>query len=329
MAQTERPSERDTVRPYRGSTPWLVAAAAPFLLALGFLRAALSEAISAIFATGPGIFGGATVVGDLLILLGIIVLVVAMIMILALKGAARHAGGGAVALAFVLIVVGVLYNGATPSSSLTSAPPGAAITSYIQSSALPTGCSVNTITNTELCTGVFNTNASGSGGGYYVTNANTTILGNKPNYIVFQIHTARTDAINSTYGFTYSVASISTLNTITSAPVTYSPLVGYVPATSTQTGYWKVSPTKGSAASQNPTVAAPATATNVQSDTVGIAAFGSATVAYDLSLPGGNSTYLPPFVNGAQGNLYNLYAFVVTVGGQTFTLDYEVIGFPA
>lgn len=310
----------------RTRAPWIVALAAMLIAPLSALK-------TYILAAGPGIFGGSTVLGDLLILFAIFAFIVGLVVLYALKGAARHGAIGAFVVALALLIIGLLYNAANPLSTTPSIAPSSATTSsYIVSSGLQTGCSLNSITNTETCLGTFNTNSTAAaGGGYYLTSTNGTHFAAYNNWITFSIHSSRADALNATYGFTDTIASVETITTTGSSPVTYSPLLGYTLANSQSNGVWKVFPSTGSAANLNPTASAPSVTTSIQSTVVGIAAFGSVTETYHISLPGSNSTYLPPFALGAVNTIYQEYSFVVTTSNPasgtptTFTLLFEPV----
>ncbi len=246
------------------------------------------------------------------------------------KGSPRHIAGGFVVL-FVLMFVGFLVaSGITPSTgNVTAAPANATLQGYIVAPT-ETGCSVNTITFTETCTAVYNYTSN-----YFAvstTNASTcnwySAACHPRNYIDLSVHEARTDAINRTYGFAFAIGSIPTVTTTSTSYPVESPVVGFIPATSTASGYWLVKQNAGSLNAQNPTETAPGTVSNLGSSTVGIQSFGSVTDLWNVTMPGAGGSPAPATLYSAV-TIYGSYSMTFTVGNAspaTYTLTVIVIG---
>ena len=263
--------------------------------------------------------------GSVLFLTGLVVLVIGGLLFAfkAIPPQPNHVGGW-IGIAVVLILIGLF------AAQFTSAPtaaivqvPGATVSSYIVSSGLPSGCTVNSVTATETCDAVYNYTS-----GAFAISATNTDTFKLPTYILFDIHSARTDGLNQTAGISYAVSSVATVTTTGSNPTTYSPIVGYVPASGTSNGVWKAYWGSGSAANLNPSNNAPTSASGWTPSMVGIAAFGGSSNTLHISLPGGNSTSAPAALYSAL-TLYGSYSMTVTVSGSTpstFTLTMVIIG---
>lgn len=285
-------------------------------------------------------------VGTFLVIAGLIVLVI-FALLLAARAIPAHpkAVGGIIGVVAVLLIFGFVLAEVTPTpGSLVTPPAQAALSSYLVSPG-EIGCTVNNALSppTETCTEVYNYTSNA----FVVSAANSTIGGvtwtsttctvsttHCANWILVNIHSARTDVYNSTYGFPYQITSVPTFSTI-SNPTAYSPALGYVAASGTTPGIWKVYPGVGSSATLNPNVAAPGVTSNLGVDQVGIAAFGSASVLYHFSLPGGNSTTAP--LSGSTPLLfsstslaqYQTFTYQISVGNSSpaiFDLIVQVIG---
>ncbi|MGA7861340.1 MAG: hypothetical protein WCB19_05730 [Thermoplasmata archaeon] len=285
-------------------------------------------------------------IGSLLIVLGLVTIVIFAIL-LAARAIPAHpkAVGGVIGLVAVLLIFGFIVAQVTPTPGSIAPPPAAAALSSYLVSPGEIGCTVNNALSTpaETCTEVYNYTSNA----FVVSAANSTIGGvtwtsttctvsttHCANWILVNIHSARTDVYNSTYGFPYQITLVPTFSTV-SSPTAYSPALGYVAASGTTPGIWKVYPGVGSSATLNPNVAAPGVTSNLGVDQVGIAAFGSASVLYHFSLPGGNSTTAP--LSGTTPLLfsstslaqYQTFTYQISVGNSSpalFDLIVQVIG---
>lgn len=247
------------------------------------------------------------------------------------QAATRPLAGGFIVL-FVLAAVGFLIASGTAQvpSSVTQAPPAAALAGYIVGTSLEPGCSVNTITNTMTCDVVYNTTSN-----YFAVSSSNASTCNyygsachPRNYLNFEVHQARTDSLNATYGFAFVIATIPTVTTSGANPTVYSPVVGYVAATSTATGYWLVKQNAGSLNGQDPSQAAPGSTSSIGSSTVGITAFGSVSDTWNTTLPGAGGSSAPTSLYAAL-TLYGSYSMTFQVSNaspQTYTLTVIVIG---
>lgn len=270
--------------------------------------------------------------GSLLVILGL-VLIILFAILLAARAIPAHPKsiGGIMAVIAVLLLGGffVMSTVNLPTGSVANAPSAASLTSYLTTTIVPSGCSVVQSTNTETCNVVYNYTASQ----FYTCASNASAGATRTacalhNYIVVSVHSARTDTLNATYGFTYQEASVATVVTTGSTPTVYSPCVGYVPATSTASGIWKAYWSQGSQSTLNPTQAAPSVTTGWTPSLYAINSFGSATQQLHLSLPGSNSTSAPAAMYAAM-TLYTSYSFTFTVGNSTpstFTLTIVLLG---
>ena len=275
---------------------------------------------------GDGSSGGT--LGLILIFSAILILVVGILLIAghAIPPHPAAVGGFMAAVLFLVVLAFVVPSIYPATASVVSAPPAAQLSSYI---VLPaqTGCSLNTITNTVTCTLMYNSTSN------YLAVAATNVSGHVPTaalagWILVGFHSARVDALNSTYGFNYQVASIPTITSVGATPTVYSPTVGYIAATSTASGVWKMFWGSGSAANLNPLQAAPSITTGFTPSQVGIASFGSATDYLHLSLPGTNSTSFPTTAYSAL-TAFGSYTSTVTIQNSTpitFTLVVTIIG---
>ena len=275
-------------------------------------------------------------------LLGIFILSLALIFHW-VKGSPKALTGGYIFLALIALIGLLIAAGVTTGpSSITPAPSSATLSSYLISyNAAGKGCSLSAQNTIDTCTVVWNYTSNSlfvapSNGS--ATGSSGACAGTCNNFIAIGVHSARTDITNATYGFSYAVATLPTTNTLYNPASTYSPIVGYVAATGTAAGYWKLNWGSGSSAGLNPTNAAPSSTSSLTPSIVGIGAFGSATNILHIALPGTNSTYAPSWGTGVQGSsligmtIYSTYTLTFTVGNSnpsTFTLIVNLIGFHA
>lgn len=260
-----------------------------------------------------------------------------------IKGQPKALAGGFILFALLAVIGIVVASGvaqSTPGQVVTN--PAATLSSYlIQYNSAGKGCSINTATNTETCTVVWNYTSSIM----YVAPSNGSTSGSSgacagtcQNWIAIGVHSARTDVLNATYGFSYQIASLPVVSTLYSPSTSYSPIVGYVAASGSTQGYWKTNWGSGSTGGLNPTNAAPSSSSALTPSLLGITAFGSATNVLHIALPGSNSTYAPAWGTGTLGSadigmtIYSTYSMTFTVGQSspaTFTLVVNLIGFHA
>jgi hypothetical protein len=261
-----------------------------------------------------------------------------------IKGQPKALAGGYILL-IILAAIGFLVASgvaAQQGAVVPPAPSSAQLSSYlIQYNAAGKGCSVNTVTNTETCTAVWNYTdsemfiapANGS-----TTGGSGACAGTCANWIAVGVHSARTDVNNYTYGFSYQVSSVPVVSSLYNPSTSYSPIVGYKVASGTSPGVWQADWGSGSTGGLFPSNAAPSSTSDFTASSVGIAAFGSATNVLHIALPGSNSTYAPSWGTGTQGSAdigmttYGTYSMTFTVGNSspaTFTLVLQVIGFHA
>lgn len=262
-------------------------------------------------------------------LAGFIVLALALTL-RAVHGSPRHLAGAFVLFAAIAFVGGLVTWGIplNPQSSVNTSP-NTQLQGYIVT---PTeaGCSVNTITATMTCDLVYNYTSN-----YFAastSNASTcnwySAACHPRNYIDFAVHQARVDKINATEGVSFGIGSIPTVTTTGATPTVYSPITGYIAATSSATGYWLVKQNAGSLNGLNPSEAAPGTTANLGASTVGITAFGSVTDTWNVTLPGAGGSAAPATLYSAL-TLYGSYSETFTVSQaspQTYTLTIVVIG---
>lgn len=270
---------------------------------------------------GAGLF----VVG----LAGFILLALALTL-RAVHGSPRHLAGAFALFLAIAFVGGIVTWGIplSPQSSIGTSP-STQLQGYIVAPT-ETGCSVNTITQVETCDLVYNYTSN-----YFAvssSNASTcdwySAACHPRNYIDIAVHEARVDKINATEGVFFGIGSIPTVTTTGATPTVYSPITGYIAATSSATGYWLVKQNAGSLNGLNPSEAAPGTTANLGSSTVGITAFGSVTDTWNVTLPGAGSSAAPASLYSAL-TLYGSYSETFTVSQaspQTYTLTVIVIG---
>jgi hypothetical protein len=245
--------------------------------------------------------------------------------------------GSVMGLLVIVGIVGVLIASGvatTSTLSITGPPPaGASLSGYLVSAGLQSGCSISTANPSapvETCDLVYNYTSN-----YWATstsNASTcdwyAAACHPRNYIDIPVHEARVDAINGTFGFVYQVGSLYTVTTTGASPTVYSPMVGYIPATGSASGYWLMKWSAGSIATINPSQAAPGVTSAIAQDTVGIAAFGSVSNTLNETLPGAGGSSAPSAMYAAE-TTYASYSETVTVQDSspfTFTLTVIPIG---
>lgn len=183
-----------------------------------------------------------------------------------------------------------------------------------------TGCSLNTVSWTVTCDVVYNYTSN-----YFAVEASNASTYKKPTYIDVTIHEARVDKVNSTYGFIAQVASIPTVTTTDATYPTMSPVVGFVPATGTASGYWLVKQNAGSLSGLNPSESAPSVTSDLGSSTIGIAAFGSVADTFNITLPGTGGSPAPSALYTALAS-YGSYSMTFTVQDATpFTYTLTVV----
>jgi hypothetical protein len=175
-------------------------------------------------------------------------------------------------------------------------PPGGAVQVTVSGGSLGTaGVTWNQASSTLTVDVVWNYTSNYFG----IEAANTSTCGtysgaacHPNNYLLLPITMSRTDAINTTFGYTDTVSAVPLFATIGSTPTQYS-VNGYKPASGSTPGTWQMFWSAGSYANQNPSVSAPGTSSNVLSSLVGIAPFHSTTNVLHISLAGSNSTSNP------------------------------------
>lgn len=263
------------------------------------------------------------------------------------KGQPKAIAGGFIVLAVLMFIGFLIASGITTTPAQQAAPAGATLAGYILNSALPSGCSVNNANPQapiETCDVVYNYSANC----FFTSTSNASSVGSSgyaypgsagcghasgaqkyaPSYILLGIHVARTDALNSTYGFTVTISSIPTITTTSTTYPTLSPIVGYVPATSSAASYWLTKPNAGSLNGQYPPQSAPSVTTGVGANVIGISAFGSTSVTYNETLPG-NGGAPAPFNLYTAMPAYATYSQTWTFQNAspvTYTLEIVVIG---
>jgi len=322
--------------------------AAIFMLALaglpmflgGMLKTSLFGATNAFdFVNDP--------IGSILIVGGLIVIVIFGIL-LAARSIPAHpkAIGGMLAVVALLLVGGfvlaqttVVPGSVVPPASGTSA----AVATYIVASGsgagnAVSGCTLNAGSTVMTCDVDYNYTANyfyACGGNLTAGTGRTACIAH--NYILLGIHSARTDVLNATYGFSYAVGSVATTTTAGATPTVYSPDLGYVAATGTSPGVWQSYWGSGSTALLKPSNAAPGSSSSFTPTTLGIGAFAGATDVLHLSLPGSNSTFAPTWpTTGTLAStnlgvtLYSTYSMTITIGNSnpsTVTLSLVLIGY--
>lgn len=261
----------------------------------------------------------------ILFLIGVVGIVMA-VFVKPGKRATGTLGGVAVGFGILFLTIAVL----SPSTLTTgggqtqTAPPAATLNILSGSTpALPAGCTLYQNTFTIACTIVYNKTTN------YFAISTTVATSGKPVYLVLPFSMIRTDAINQTFSFSSTVASIPTAASIGATPTVYS-VVGYTAATSTVNGQWLVYPDQGTLATQKPTVNAPSVSTNVETTGVPIQAFGSKVLGWHITLAGSNSTSAPAAFAQALTN-YTAYPMTFTfsnaAGAQaSWTLTWTMIG---
>lgn len=232
-------------------------------------------------------------------------------------GPKKIAGGVGVGLVVVLIAfvgaqVSVVSTGSIVNQCLPSQGCTAAVSVSLPNSAnYPTGQTLNLNPLSVTVDTVMNaTTAAGAMCLQNGVGATHACAASAHNYIVLPVKLSRTDNYNATAGFTICINGISTL-TNSSTGIVYSSL-GYVAATTSSPGIWKVQWNTGSIGGANPTNPAPATLSGVACDLVGVPAFSSATVVLSISLPGSNSTSAN---FGYLATQYSNYGFTLAVSG--------------
>lgn len=269
--------------------------------------------------------------GSLFFVVGLVGVVIVLLGVLAgaIHASPKHLGAGLGVFAIFMLVGGLIAMGAAPvaTSTSTQTSPATQLKGYIVAPS-EVGCSVNTITNTETCDGVYNYTSN-----YFAVSSSNASTCNwysaachPRSYIDFAVHEARVDSINATEGAVFAIGSIPTVTTTGATPTVYSPVAGYVPATSSATGYWLVKQNAGSLNGLNPSEAAPATTSNLGASTVGITAFGSTTDTWNVTLPGSGSSAAPAALYTAL-TLYGSYSmtFTVTAGQSSFVYTLTLI----
>ena len=255
----------------------------------------------------------------LLSLVGLLLIVIGAVLVWVNRGKQIHATVAVIVVGLVLVFLGI-FIGALPSAPATVAPPvaGAQVSTTVLSAGLPSGTTWNSQTNTLTVDLVANyTHGAAT---FCISKTNTTFLtkGSCQSYFVLPIHSARVDSLNETAGFTYSIGSIPTF---ASNNTEYS-FLGYTTGTSAQ---WSAQWSEGSIAKTTCSQSAPSVTTNVCSDIVGIASFGSTTNSLTADLAGGNSTGSPYVVP----SLYTPFSMTVDISGSTpavLTVDFTLIG---
>lgn len=306
----------------------------------GMLRTAIYGATNVFdFVNDP--IGSFMVVGGLLIL-------VIFGLLLASRAIPAHpkAIGGMIAVVAVLLIGGfVLAQVAIVPGSVVPPATGssAAVASYIVASGngagntVP-GCSLNAGSTVMTCDVDFNY----TGNFFYACSGNLTAGTARTacvahNYLLIGIHSARTDVLNSTYGFPFAVASVPTVTTAGTSPTVYSPAVGYTVATGTSPGVWQSYWSAGSTANLKPANQAPQSTSGFTATSLGIGAFAGATDVLHVSLPGSNSTFAPTWpTTGTAGSsntgltLYSSYSMTISIGNSNptaLTVTIVLIGF--
>lgn len=239
-----------------------------------------------------------------------------------------------VVVGFVVLLVGqgtVGYFAPASSTNVQPAPSSAAITSYVSTTGFPSGGNLtNALTWNQGTATVQGYLVYNSTSGALVNAAKNGSTYKEPNYLVLPIHSARTDPVNQTYLFTYTVASVSTFQSLGTSPTTCS-FIGFTQATSTQTGQWGVYWDHGQNANQKGQQNAPSVASNVAPDPTAIQGFGAVTNGVHLSLAGGNGTAFGGSCMSAV-SLYTTYTETISIGNSNpsvITLDLSVVAIHA
>lgn len=218
----------------------------------------------------------------------------------------------------------------TSSNNIAGAPPQAQISGHLDP-LFETGCQVSAVPSGSLagqitCTGVYN--YTSSKWAVSATNQSTFKL---PNVIYLPMHIARVDngqgQLNQTYGFTWtwSLGTGGTVVTTGNNPTTYSPIVGYKPATSVANGIWLTNWTTGSSGTANPSEAAPSVTSSVGSTITPLAPFKSVDQTLSIDLPGTGGSSAP-------SGLYSVFSpyasseLTVSVFGLEFNVYFQAIG---
>jgi hypothetical protein len=278
------------------------------------------------------------------LIIGVGVFAITALICLAWKG--NKMGLKILGVGFVVLLVGggtygiLTLSGVTNQTQSIAPPPsgGAVVTTVSGGSVGSAGVTWNSQTDVLTVDLVYNYS---TGANYFCVEAANATCGptaghtsSWPNYLLVPMTLSRTDAVNQTFGYTTTVTQIPTYNTVSGTTTTYS-VIGYKPASGSSTGQWQTFFSAGSFANQNPSVAAPATTSNILSSLVGIAPFKSVTQVLHVSLTGGNSTSAP--LSGSTSALFTgttISQFVampetITIQASnptTITIAYIVIG---
>jgi hypothetical protein len=280
----------------------------------------------------------------LLLLFGAIIILLIGVVLFAAHAIPPHPSAvtGLMGVTVVLIVLAFLVPALTPATASVASATGtpAAISTYIlPSTDVVAGCTVGSANLVMTCDADYNmtSNSVYLCTGNLTAGAARTACATK-NFIMIAVHSARTDILNSTYGFPYSVASVpvTTIALGTSIGTSYSPITGYTVASGTTPATWQTYWSLGSTAALNPTNVAPTSASGFTPSSTAIAAFGSATQVLHISLVGSNSTFHPTWSTslGAPANIgitqFATYTESITIGNSspvTLTLNVIIIGF--
>ena len=264
---------------------------------------------------------------SLLVLFGFILVVVGALMLLALRGKAGKIAPVAIILGAVLLGGGFVASAFAPTPGAATPPPPTAsvLTQLATAPALVTGETFNTVTNTLTVDLVYNKTAN-----EFKVASSVGYTGSDPAYIQFPMKLVRQDAINQTFSFPMTVATIPTAASLGATPTVYS-FVGYTPATSTNPGTWQLYFSAGTLANQKPTVSAPSVTTNVLTDPVPVQSFNSATSTLHIALGGSNSTSAPTLFAEAIQN-YTVYPMTINIGNSApsvMTINFLLLGWYA
>lgn len=282
-----------------------------------------------------------TQLGGALFWIGAAVFFVTLILLGLVKAVPRKGAAVLMGIGAAILVIGLIISVATPTPTASvSNVPNTAVSSYLTStgayygtgtgagSALnttagwPSGTSYNSQTNTLTIYTVYVSKI----GTLCMASANAS-LATCYSFLSIGVHSARTDIVNVTSGFTFSFASVPTFQSLGSNPQTYS-FLGYKPATSTATGQWQAYWSLGSNGGQVSQVNAPSATTNIVSSLVGISAFSSTTNFLHITLAGSNGTSFPSTAYSAL-TTYSSYSATLSVQSSTpatLTVTWVILG---